>query len=165
MVPESKLIAAVGKLEPWRGVELGHTSVIDVNWRQGFQISIVWNQNPALRCFLDFRKNADARDKVLRLAKERYGPVDISNVRRPSIRHLYDEERLSFSTPAFISVNQIVAIAEREAFKHSVLYVAELASGRELFDDLGIPLKRGENGREWKNGRFVRYVTPSGMNM
>lgn len=157
LVSADVLQGAVNKLKMYGKWKLSRVSY--VNWRNGYQIKVSWKDSGALECFLDFGKNHAGRNRVLRAAHSFYAPKDYEPVLgyTPS-----EEDRFGFESNAFISVNDIAALALGMGEPFTVLYVQSSISARPLFADMGIGLVPGEMGKEWIDGEFVGYSCETG---
>lgn len=158
MVPIEHLKTAIDQLDKWNPKVA--TSTTWVNWRQGFQIKMLWFGCASFACYLDFKKNMAARDAVLKCVFEKHAVAG----QKPSKidGHGWTAYDYSLHSSEFISVNEVADIAVAMGFVFSVIYVQECISARPAFDTLGIPLVPGEMGKEWLDGAFVPYSCPSG---
>ncbi len=159
MVPIELLKRAIDQLPKWNPNTTSRLTW--VNWRQGFQIKMSWYGQASLVCFLDFKKNVQARDAVLKQIFSKHAdpgkkPVTIAGHGWTALDH-------SLRSNEFISVNEVAEIAESMGFEFTVLYVQECSAARPAFDTMGIPLVPGEMGKEWVEGTFVPYSCPSGQ--
>lgn len=158
MVPIENLKAAIDQLDKWSPKIATSTSW--VNWRQGFQIKMIWFGSATFACYLDFKKNMAARDAVLKRVFERHAVAG----QKPSKidGHGWSAYDYSLRCSEFFSVNEVAEIAESMGYDFSVLYVQESISARPAFETMGIPLIPGEMGKEWDGGAFVPYSCLSG---
>ncbi|HDS1721653.1 hypothetical protein NPS53_09085 [Pseudomonas putida] len=158
MVPIDNLKAAIDQLDKWSPKVATSTSW--VNWRQGFQIKMVWYGCASFACYLDFKKDAAARNAVLKRVFEAHAVAG----QKPSKidGHGWSAYDYSLRCSEFISVNEVAEIAESLGYEFSVLYVQECIGARPAFETLGIPLVPGETGKEWIDGAFVPYSCPMG---
>ena len=158
MVPIDKLKTAIDQLDKWSPKVA--TSVAWVNWRQGYQIKLLWFGCASFACYLDFKKDRAARDLVLKRVFEKHAVTG----QKPSKidGHGWAAYDYSLRCGEFISVNEVADIAESLGYEFSVLYVQECIGARPAFETLGIPLVPGEMGKEWIGGEFVPYSCPMG---
>ena len=161
MVPVDVLRSAIDTLESWNDQPL--SSVGWVNWRKGYQVKLLWKGNPTFICYLDFGSSMAARDTVLKHAFDRYAPAGMKP--RKEVGHGWTRLDHSMRIDAFISVQDLAAIADELGFVYTILYVQNTSDARPLFDALGIPLVPGESGKEWTGSEFISYATPAGQNL
>jgi hypothetical protein len=155
MITAETLRTAIDQLDKW-SPEIA-TSLSWVNWRKGFQIKMTWFGGAAFACYLDFGKNAAARDAVLKRVFSGVAPGE-----EPKVIDGHGWSCLDYSvgSKSFISVNEVAAVASSMGFEFKVLYVQESISARPVFHTMGIPLIPGETGKEWVNGEFISYSCP-----
>tara|TARA_R110002094_G_scaffold165050_1_gene148970 strand:+ start:128 stop:652 length:525 start_codon:yes stop_codon:yes gene_type:complete len=152
LVPVNLLKEALDLLPTYgkAGTDLGC-----VNWRDAFQITVQWNNNSCLECYVEFQRSSD-RNAILKAAFDRFAPGGT----KPMLRDTYtiwERPEYVFHAPELISVNDIVAICIERGVEVTVLYVQESPKARPVFDVMGIPLVPGEMGKEWINGEFHPY--------
>lgn len=159
MVPVELLRSAIEQLPKWSPKVT--TAVTWVNWRQGFQIKMSWFGSSSFVCYLDFKKNKGARAAVLKTVFDKFAVTG----QKPGVidGHGWTAMDFSLHSSAFISVNDVAAMATEMGYDFSILYVQEDISSRSIFTLMGIPLVPGEMGKEWINGQFLSYSRPVGM--
>ncbi|MEX6780386.1 hypothetical protein [Pseudomonas aeruginosa] len=161
MVPVELLKTAVEQLPKWNVSAV--TRLTSVNWRQGYQIKMHWYDGAAFICYLDFKRDYNAREAVLKRAFEQF--ADDGAKPRTIDGHGWTKLDYEFRSGSFISVNEIAQIAQSMGYDFTVLYVQESISSRPIFSVMGIPLVPGEMGKEWVDGEFVPYSCPMGQNL
>lgn len=161
MVPVELLKAAVEQLPKWD--ETAVTRLTTVDWRQGYQIKMHWYGGASFLCFIDFKRDRNAREAVLKRAFELHAGAGAKP--RSIDGHGWSMLDYEFRSMTFISVNEVAEIAQSMGYEFTVLYVQESVCSRPVFSVMGIPLVPGETGKEWLAGEFVPYSTPAGKNL
>ncbi len=161
MVTADLLRSAIDQLEKWSPRVV--STLTWVNWRRGYQVKISWHGNATFACYLDFGKNCQARDAVLKCAFEAFAVA--GDKPRVIDGHGWKAMDYSLQSNSFISSNDVAAMAKEMGLECSILYVQECVASRPIFITLGIPLVPGEMGKEWVNGEFVPYARPIGQNL
>lgn len=158
MIDPTKLREAIEQLPVWRN---GHgTSITWVNWRNGYQIKMGWNDSASFHCYIDFGKDYAARESILAAAFACFSDAGD----KPTVEHGHGWSKLdhSFHTKQFISVNEVAELAQAKGITFSIIYCQSCIGSRPIFETMGIPLVPGEMGKEWINGEFIPYSCPSG---
>ena len=143
------------------------TEVHGVCWRQdASQVKVEWNRNSSLAVYINvmasenFASPRCARNELLKKAFSKFMPVGTKPYHRVS--QGYNELEYNFDYKGFISVEELLVIADELGLKYSVIYAQESICARPAFDLLGIPLNAGEMGKEWINGIYHPYTRTTG---
>lgn len=161
MVPVVAFKQAIDQLPIWRN-NIG-TRVTWVNWRNGNQIKMGWSDNASFHCYIDFGKDGAARMSTMKAAFERFSEAGD----KPSVKqgHGWSELDYSFHTKQFVSINEVVELAQGLGLPFTVIYCQSCIDSRPIFETMGIPLVPGEMGKEWIDGEFIPYACPTGRNL
>lgn len=141
-----------------------------VNWRENSaQIKMTWRDSISLTVYFDFKADSKSQSVANRQAVLKKLFEMHSTKKTPGFGNATNGPSYDFHTQKFISPNDVAAVADEMGVEYSVIYVEGFSfstfESSNFMAEFGMPLTRGETGKEWIKGEYHSYRPCSGKNL